>query len=80
MYFTEEKNPKFYKRTKLFALLEGFRDSGFAVARLQDWDYVNAASGSNALKKAIKHFKFYGISVRVYNGEIYLINENVEQE
>lgn len=80
MYFTEEKNPKFYKRTKLFALLDDFSKSGIRVAKLEDWHYVNAESGRNALARAIKHFKFYGLTIKISNGEIYLINENVNEE
>lgn len=77
MYFTEEKNPKFYKRAKLFALLDDFSNSGIRVAKLEDWRYVNVHVGRNTIERAARYFKFHGIKVRVCGEEIYLINENV---
>lgn len=79
MYFTEEKNPKFYRKTKLLTLLEEFRNSGIHIAKLHDWHYVNANVGRNTIKKAARHFGFYGIDVCVNDGEIYLINDSVEK-
>lgn len=78
MYFTEVKEtPKGFRSTKILKLLEDFRDSGIAVARLEDWDYVTAGSGTGTINRAAERFGMSFIKARSHNGEIYLVNELV---
>ena len=63
----------FYKRTKVLATLEDFKESGIEVAKLVDWSYVSAKTGANTLNQSIKHYRIAGIRAFQKNGEIFLV-------
>lgn len=69
---------KFYKPTKNLKFLESFRDSGEAIARVEDFTQKNAYVCATSLRHAIKHFKMAGLDCFVRNGVVYLVN-NLEQ-
>lgn len=79
MYFVEADIKKVgnYKRTKIFALLEDFKNSGMKCARVEGWSYASPKTGANSINDSIKRYKFYGIKACAKHGEIYLVNENV---
>lgn len=78
MYFTEVKEaPRGFRSTKILKLLEDFRDNGIAIARLEDWDYASAGSGTRTINRAAERFGMSFIKARSSNGEIYLVNELV---
>lgn len=80
MYFTEVKEtPKGFRSTKILKLIEDFRDSGIAVARLEDWNYATPASGAGTINRAAERFGMSYIKARSMNGEIYLVNELVDK-
>lgn len=68
---------KGFKRTKLLALIEEFRDSGLDLARLEDWNYTSAKVGANAVNAAAKHFKIGCVHAFTRNGNIYLERTDV---
>ena len=79
MYFTEADIKKVgnYKRTKIFALLEDFKNSGMKCAKLEGWSYASAKTGTNSISESIKRYNFDGIRAVAKRGEIYLVNDNV---
>lgn len=79
MYFVEADIKKVgnYRRTKIFALLEDFKNSGMKCAKLEGWSYANTKTGTTSITESIKRYKFYGIHAVTRRGEIYLVNDNV---
>lgn len=80
MYFVKaepNERKRGFKRTKLLALIEDFKNSGLDLARVEDWEYVSAGVGANAIRVAIKHFKIGCVHVFTRNGNIYLERTDV---
>lgn len=76
MYFVKtdlKKKDGFYKRTKVLAILEDFKDSDIEVAKLTDWNYASAKTGANTFNQSIKHYKIAGVRAFARNNEIYLV-------
>lgn len=75
MYFVEadpNEIKKGFKRTKLLAMIEEFKNSELPLARLEDWDYVSARTCASAINAAAKRFKIGGVHAFTRKGNIYL--------
>lgn len=68
-----KRKDSFYKRTKVLAVIEDFKNSDIEVAKLVDWKYASAKTGANTLNQSIKHYKIAGVRAFQKNGEIYLV-------
>lgn len=78
--FEKVKYRGFYKRTKLYDLLLSFANAHIKCAKVEDWQYKNAMTGARVINASIKHFKFAGIRAISRRGEIYLVNELVQEQ
>lgn len=69
----------FYKKTKAYAFLTAFIESGAESARVTDWkgNYINISSLQSSLNGATKRYNFPQIKTKVINGELYLINTSL---
>lgn len=70
---TEKELKKGYKRTKLHKILLEFAESDYNAARLDDHEYKNANSGTNALNQSAKNFGMPHIRAITRNGNIFLL-------
>lgn len=67
-----------YKKTKNFAMLNEFIESGMDAVRIDAHNWKTAQSGAANLRVAIKRFGFSGICVLSRGDNIYLIKEHNE--
>lgn len=80
MYFVKaepHERKKGFKRTKLLALIEDFKNSDLDLARVEDWEYVSAKVGANAINAAIRNFKIGGVRAFTRKENIYLERTDV---
>ena len=78
--FDDVKYREFYKRTKIYDLVYSFLNAHIKCARVEDWKYKDATVGARVINVSIKRFKFAGIRAISRNGEIYLVNELVQEQ
>lgn len=78
--FDEVNYRGFYKRTKLYDILLSFVNAHIKCARVEDWRYTDAMVGARVINTSIKRFKFAGIRAISRKGEIYLVNELVQEQ
>lgn len=81
MKFTEcDFDKAYYKRTKIYDLVLAFVNAHIKCAKVEDWQYKDANTGARVINVSIKHFKFAGIRAISRDGEIYLVNELVQEQ
>ena len=78
--FDKVKYRAYYKRSKVYDLLLNFVNAHIKCAKIEDWQYKDAMVGARVINVSIKHFKFAGIRAISRNGEIYLVNELVQEQ
>lgn len=69
---------KWFKRTKLFALIDDFKNSeadAVEVVGVEE-NYKNVSSAQASFSKAIKHFGFRGILTIQRNGKLFLVKDD----
>lgn len=76
MRFTEYKG-RIRRKTNVTKLIDDFLNSGMQVAKLEDWEYVTARSGSGTINYAAKKLGIRTIKAITQNGEIFLVRQNV---
>lgn len=78
--FDKVKYRAFQKRTKIYGVLLDFVNAHIKCAKIEDWHYKDAMTGARVINVSIKHFKFAGIRAISRDGEIYLVNELVQEQ
>lgn len=78
--FDKVKYKAYYKRTKIYDLVLAFVNAHIKCAKIEDWQYKDATVGARVINVSIKHFKFAGIRAISRGGEIYLVNELVQEQ
>ena len=74
------RHGNFYKRTHIYALVLDFVNAHIKCAKVENWNYKDASVGARVINVSIKRFKFAGIRAISRNGEIYLVNELVQEQ
>lgn len=70
-----ELKKRYFKPTKLYAVLMEFANSGHTAVRVDDHGYKNVNGGANAFNKSAKTFNMPHIKAITRNGNLYLIKE-----
>ena len=67
-----------YKATKLFAVIDEFRNSDWDGAKVEGWqeNYNSAKSAQASLINSLRHFKIKGIKAVVVKDEVFLVKES----
>ena len=80
MRLVQTDKSKIKKRAKLYKLLDEFAASGYECAKIEGGaeHYKAPNVGQFTIRRAIKHYKFYGIKCLVSEGELYLIRTDLE--
>lgn len=78
--YEKVKYRKFYKRTNIYDLVLAFVNAHIKCGKVEDWKYKDASVGARVINVSIKRFKFAGIRAISRGGEIYLVNELVQEQ